>query len=71
MKEPDTTTMLQALAVFGPELRDPDASAGDWADQKGSGTADDPLTTPHFEQSDLLNRFEAIAYEAGWIRDFD
>lgn len=71
MRQADTTTMLQALAAFRSELRDPDASAGKWSDQKGSGTADDPLTTPHFEQSDLLNRFVAMAYNAGWIQDFD
>jgi hypothetical protein len=71
MRQADTTTMLQALAAFGPELRDPDASAGKWSDQKGSGTIDDPLAMPHYEQSDLLNRFEAMAYNAGWIQDFD
>lgn len=71
MRQGDTTAMLRALAAFGPQLRDPHASAGKWSDQKGSGTADDPLTMPHFEQSDLVNRFESMAYNARWVQDFD
>ena len=71
MRQANTTAMLQALAAFGPQLRAPDASAGRWADQTGTGTLDDPLTMSSFETSDLLNRFEAMAYDAGWIRDFD
>lgn len=71
MRQADTTTMLQALAAFGPQLRDPDASAGRWSDQNGTGTLDDPLTMPSFEMSDLLTRFEAMTYDVGWIKDFD
>lgn len=71
MRQTDTTTMLQALAAFGPELRDPHASAGRWADQKGTGTADDPLTMPYFEPSDLLDRFMSMAYNVGWVKNFD
>lgn len=71
MRQADTTTMLQALAAFGPQLRDPNASAGRWAGQKGSGTVDDPLTMPYFDASDLLNRFVDMVYNAGWIQDFD
>ena len=71
MRQADTTTMLQALAAFGPQLRDPDASAGRWSDQNGSGTPDDPLTMPSFEMSDLLTRFEAMTYDVGWVQDFD
>lgn len=71
MKQPDTTTMLQALAAFGPELRAPDATAGKWSDQNGTGTVDDPLTMPSFEMSDLLTRFEAMTYDVGWVQDFD
>lgn len=70
MRQADTTTMLQALAAFGPQLRAPDASAGRWADQKGSGTLNDPLTMPSFKMSDLLNRFEAMTYNVGWVQDF-
>lgn len=71
MRQADTATMLRALAAFGPQLRAPDASAGRWLDQKGSGTVDDPLTMPSFEMSDLLTRFEAMTYNVGWIQDFD
>ncbi len=71
MRQADTITMLRALAAFGPQLRDPNASAGRWADQKGTGTADDPLTMPSFEISDLLNRFTSMTYNVGWIQDFD
>jgi len=71
MRQADTTAMLQALAAFGPQLRAPDASAGRWADQTGTGTLDDPLTMPYFEASDLLNRFADMTYRAGWIRNFD
>lgn len=71
MRQTDTKAMLQALAAFGPQLRTPDASAGRWADQTGSGTVDDPLTMPSFEMSDLLTRFEAMTYDVGWIKDFD
>ena len=71
MRQDDTTTMLQALAAFGPQLRAPCASAGRWADQTGSGTVDDPLTMPCFESSDLLNRFVSMTCDAGWVQDFD
>ena len=71
MRQADTTTMLQALAAFGPQLRAPDASPGRWADQTGTGTLDDPLTMPSFATSDLLNRFEAMTYDAGWVQDVD
>lgn len=71
MRQPDTTAMLQTLAALGPQLRDPDASAGRWSDQNGSGTVDDPLTMPSFAMSDLLTRFEAMTYDVGWIKDFD
>jgi hypothetical protein len=71
MRQADTTTMLQALAAFGPELRDPEATAGKWSDQNGTGTVDDPLTMPSFEMSDLLTRFEAMTYDVGWVQDFD
>ena len=71
MRQADTTTMLQALAAFGPQLRAPGASAGRWADQTGTGTLDDPLTMPSFAMSDLLTRFEAMTYNAGWVQDVD
>ncbi len=71
MRQADNTTMLQALAAFGPQLRAPEASAGRWADQTGSGTLDDPLTMPSFEMSDLLTRFETMTYDVGWVQDFD
>lgn len=71
MRQADTTTMLQALAAFGPQLRAPDASPGRWADQTGTGTLDDPLTMPSFEMSDLLTRFETMTYDVGWVQDFD
>lgn len=71
MRQADTTTMLQALAAFGPELRDPEATAGKWSDQKGSGTVDDPLTMPSFVTSELLDRFMNMTYEVGWVQDFD
>ncbi|MGB6082509.1 MAG: DUF6508 domain-containing protein [Xanthobacteraceae bacterium] len=71
MRQADTTAMLQALAAFGPELRAPDATAGKWSDQKGSGTVDDPLTMPYFESSELLDRFMNMTYEVGWVQDFD
>jgi len=71
MRRADTTAMLQALAAFGPQLRAPDASAGRWADQTGTGTLEDPLTMPSFTTSDLLNRFEAMTYNAGWVQDVD
>jgi hypothetical protein len=71
MRQTDTTTMLQALAAFGPQLRAPGASAGQWADQTGSGTVDDPLTMPYFKSNDLLDRFINMTYEVGWIKNFD
>lgn len=71
MRQADTTTMLQALAAFGPQLRDPNASAGRWAGQTGAGTVEDPLTMPSFALSDLLTRFEAMTYNAGWVQDVD
>ena len=71
MRQADTMTMLQALAAFGPELRDPHASAGRWADQKGTGTVNDPLTMPYFEPSGLLDRFVSMAYNVDWVKDFD
>lgn len=71
MRQGDTTAMLRALAAFGPQLRAPDACTGRWADQTGSGTLNDPLTMPSFAMSDLLTRFEAMTYDAGWIQDVD
>lgn len=71
MRQTDTTMMLQALAAFGPLLRDPRSSAGRWADQTGSGTPDDPLTMPHYKSSESLNRFMQMAYDVGWVKDFD
>lgn len=71
MRQANTTAMLQALAAFGPQLRDPDATAGKWSDQKGSGTVEDPLTMPYFEVSDLLDRFMSMTYDVGWVKDFD